>query len=67
MVKLLQMQMFRQQYCQAGGDWEPTKFTRSCFEGSWNLPDNTDINFTILVQSNSVGGYQGEDVQNQRW
>ena len=46
-----------------GTDWGTTNLLEVEIVGSWNLPDNTDVNFTILVQSNSVGGYQGEDVE----
>ena len=46
-----------------GTDWGTTNLLGVEIAGTWNLADNTDVNFTILVQSNSVGGYQGEDVE----
>ena len=51
------MQMFQPRYC-SGTDWGTTNLLEVEI-GDMESADNTDVNFTILVQSNSVGGYQG--------
>ena len=46
-----------------GGAWGNTNLLEVVMSGSWGFADNTDIYLTVLVQSVSVGGYQGEDVE----
>lgn len=46
-----------------GGAWSNTNLLEVVISGGWGFADNTDIYLTVLVQSVSVGGYQGEDVE----
>lgn len=46
-----------------GGAWGNTNLLEVVMSGSWGFADDTDIYLTVLVQSVSVGGYQGEDVE----
>ena len=46
-----------------GGAWSNTNLLQVVISGGWGFADNTDIYLTVLVQSVSVGGYQGEDVE----
>ena len=46
-----------------GGAWSNTNLLEVVISGVWGFDDNTDIYLTVLVQSVSVGGYQGEDVE----
>ncbi|MCH2649733.1 MAG: hypothetical protein MKZ57_07970 [Candidatus Poseidoniaceae archaeon] len=46
-----------------GGAWSNTNLLEVVISGAWGFADNTDIYLTVLVQSVSVGGYQGEDVE----
>ena len=46
-----------------GGAWSNTNLLEVVISGVWGYDDNTDIYLTVLVQSVSVGGYQGEDVE----
>ena len=46
-----------------GGAWGNTNLLEVVMSGTWGFADNTDIYLTVLVQSVSVGGYQGEDVE----
>lgn len=46
-----------------GGAWSNTNLLEVVISGVWGFADNTDIYLTVLVQSVSVGGYQGEDVE----
>ena len=46
-----------------GGAWSNTNLLEVVISGAWGFDDNTDIYLTVLVQSVSVGGYQGEDVE----
>lgn len=46
-----------------GGAWSNTNLLEVVISGGWGFDDNTDIYLTVLVQSVSVGGYQGEDVE----
>ena len=46
-----------------GGAWSNTNLLEDVISGVWGFDDNTDIYLTVLVQSVSVGGYQGEDVE----
>ena len=46
-----------------GGAWGNTNLLEVVISGTWGFADNTDIYLTVLVQSLSVGGYQGEDAE----
>ena len=46
-----------------GGAWSNTNLLEVVISGAGGFDDNTDIYLTVLVQSVSVGGYQGEDVE----
>jgi archaellum component FlaG (FlaF/FlaG flagellin family) len=47
----------------SGGAWGNTNLLEVVISGTWGFADNTDIYLTVLVQSLSVGGYQGEDAE----
>tara|TARA_B100000424_G_scaffold182805_1_gene141634 strand:+ start:1697 stop:2200 length:504 start_codon:yes stop_codon:yes gene_type:complete len=46
-----------------GGAWSNANLLEVVISGGWGFDDNTDIYLTVLLQSVSVGGYQGEDVE----
>ena len=46
-----------------GGAWGNTNLLEVVISGTWGFADNTDIYLTVLVQSLSVSGYQGEDAE----
>ena len=44
----------------SGGAWDSTSLLEVVLSGNFGYADDTDIKLTILVQSVSVSGYQGE-------
>ena len=47
----------------SGGAWGNANLLEVVISGGWGFADDTDIYLTVLVQSLSVGGYQGEDAE----
>jgi len=47
----------------SGGAWDSTSLLEVVLSGNFGYPDDTDIKLTTLVQSVSVGGYEGEAIE----
>ena len=46
-----------------GGDWGNNDLLEVVISGAWGLPDNSDVKFSVLVEStSSVTGYSGKAV-----
>ena len=47
----------------SGGAWDSTSLLEVVLSGNFGYADATDIKLTTLVQSVSVGGYEGEAIE----
>ena len=47
----------------SGGAWDSTSLLEVVLSGNFRYADDTDIKLTTLVQSVSVGGYEGEAIE----
>ena len=46
-----------------GGDWGNNDLLEVVISGAWGLPDNSDVKFSVLVEStSSITGYSGKAV-----